>query len=88
MQGAFIRSSVGPGAFGRMSAGPSEDRAKAQANTIAGGPANWANPTGRVSVQFGPGAVSQLLILVQWQCLCCRLWTADSVLLMDLRNRR
>ena len=58
MQGAFIKSSVGPGAFGRMSATGGEERPKSEVNTIAGGPATWSNPTGRVSVQFAPGAVS------------------------------
>ena len=52
---------MGPGAFGRMSAGPSEDRPKSEMNTVAGGRTSWANPTGRVSVQLGPGAVRPIL---------------------------
>ena len=58
MQGAFINSGGGTGAFGRMSAGPSDGRNPKEVQTIAGGPATWTNPTGRVSVQFAPGAVS------------------------------
>lgn len=60
VQGAFISSNVGPGAFGRMSAGPTDGKPKSELNTISGGPATWSNPTGRVSVQFGPGAVRLL----------------------------
>jgi len=54
MQGAFINGGSGPGAFGRMSAGSADNRPQ---NEVQGGPATWANPTGRVSVQFAPGAV-------------------------------
>lgn len=64
VQGAFISSSVGTtGAFGRMSAGPAEAKPKSELHTISGGPATWSNPTGRVSVQFGPGALERASVV-------------------------
>ena len=57
-QGAFVGgNALSTGAFGRRSA-TAEERPKSEVHTIAGGPASWNNPTGRVSVQFSPGAVS------------------------------
>ena len=58
VQGAFIKGSAGPGAFGRMSQASEDPRNKSEINYIAGGQQTWQNPAGRVSVQFAPGAVS------------------------------
>ena len=58
LQGAFIKGGGGPGAFGRMSQAGTDPRSKEEIQTVQGGPSTWSNPTGRVSVQFAPGAVS------------------------------
>ena len=58
LQGAFIKGGGGPGAFGRMSQGGVDPRTKEEMQTVQGGAKTWSNPTGRVSVQFAPGAVS------------------------------
>jgi hypothetical protein len=63
VQGAFIKGGGGTGAFGRMSAGPSDNRPQNEIQTVQGGPATWTNPTGRVSVQFAPGALERASVV-------------------------
>lgn len=41
-----------------MSQGGVDPRTKEEIQTVQGGAKTWSNPTGRVSVQFAPGAVS------------------------------
>lgn len=73
LQGAFIKGGGGPGAFGRMSQGQVDPRSKEEIQTVAGGPSTWSNPTGRVSVQFAPGAVSLCIsYLINLQARCKR----------------
>ncbi len=43
-----------------MSQGSVDPRTKEEIQTVQGGPSTWSNPTGRVSVQFAPGAVRAL----------------------------
>lgn len=71
LQGAFIKGGGGPGAFGRMSQGGADPRSKEEIQTVVGGPSTWSNPTGRVSVQFAPGAVS-LGSLAMYSHIFCR----------------